>query len=306
MLFKRFLSYAAVLICGVIITTMVIREPFSKRESNSDIGLMQKDSVTNTPSNDSNGIEIALNKSATKSTGNAEVTYNTVFDKEKIIYQGEINLDVKDSEKASGEIKSYIEGNGGFIESSHMDKIKRNDNQSNFNQSYIVIRVPAAKFNETMEKLKRYGEETSTNINSTNISTQYRDIESEKNSLNIQEERLLNYLKAAEKVEDMITIESELNRVRTNLNMINNQLTNYDQLINYSNITVNITESKTLNTTIKSPFGQLLDQISKGFIHSINLLLQSISFLIVLVFRLIPFLIVIIPVWLILRKKFKK
>ncbi|MPW24585.1 DUF4349 domain-containing protein [Alkalibaculum sp. M08DMB] len=304
MSFKRFLSYAAVLVCGVFVTAIVLQWPFSKNDYySSDTMAMQEESAYRTMG-DLNGAEITEDKldSDLGITDGGEMSYNNVFDRDKIIYHGDINLDVKDSEKASKDIRDYIEAQGGFIENSYSNKSDENRNEPYTNHSYIVFRVPASKFNQTMEKLKEFGEETSTNINSTNVSTQYRDIESEKQSLEIQEDRLLNYLKEAKKVEDMITIESELNRVRTNLNRLNTELTNYDRLIDYSNITVNLRESKTLTTTIKSPFGQLIENISKGFISSINLLLQSIAFIIVLTFRLIPFLVILLPIAWVIKK----
>ena len=113
-------------------------------------------------------------------------------------------------------------------------------------------------------------------------------------------------MKKAEKIEDMLTIETELSRVRTELNRINTQLDNYDRMINYSTITVNLRETGTLATTVKSPFGKLLENISKGFIQSINLLLQVIHFVIVLIARMIPFAIILLPVAWFVRKKWKK
>ena len=45
-----------------------------------------------------------------------------------------------------------------------------------------------------------------------NITTQYRDIETELSNLEVQEERILEIMKKADQVEDILNIERELNR----------------------------------------------------------------------------------------------
>ncbi|WP_303865081.1 DUF4349 domain-containing protein [Alkalibaculum bacchi] len=304
---KRFLPYAAVFIVGVLITSLLFKSPLSnayvsETTSSDEEFAMDSRVVTDFENNQAAGIEMAKESKEDSLT----IVKDEVFDIDKIIYQGTLSLDVEDANKAMEGIKDYVKENGGFVESSDNYNGSHTDSELYTSHSYLIIRVPAEKFNKVIDKLKEFGEETSTNISSTNISTEYRDIESEKESLKIQQDRLVDYLKKAEKIEDMLTIETELSRVRTELNRINTQLDHYDRMISYSTITVNLRETGTLATTVKSPFGKLLENISKGFIQSINLLLQVIHFVIVLIARMIPFAIILLPVAWFVRKKWKK
>ena len=60
----------------------------------------------------------------------------------------------------------------------------------------------------------------------------------------IQEERILEIMKKADQVEDILNIERELNRIRTEINQRKNILKNWDQLVDYSSIEVSLREEK--------------------------------------------------------------
>ncbi len=222
---------------------------------------------------------------------------------DKIIKNGRIELYTENYLKTLEKINMYVNGIGGFVQSS-------NDifGESSIS-GYMIIRVPATEFSASMKELKSYGRVVGTSTNSENINEYYQDISSELKSLKIQEQRLLEYLTKADKVEDLLNIEIELNRVRTIINAKTSILNNYDKQVAYSTITINLTESKSATGNIESPFSDLGLKISSGFASSINLLMLMVSGIIVLFFRLLPFLVIIgvvlIIVWLV-RKKIKK
>ena len=65
-------------------------------------------------------------------------------------------------------------------------------------------------------------------------------------TLNTKKDRLLAMLEKAETVEDMLTIESRLSEVRYHIESLTSSLKNWDNLVNYSTITVYISEVKEL------------------------------------------------------------
>ena len=72
--------------------------------------------------------------------------------------------------------------------------------------------------------------------------TRYNDQSILIESLEKQETRLLEMMDKAETIEDMITIESRLSEVQTQLNQARNTLAGYDTDIDYSTINVQIEE----------------------------------------------------------------
>jgi len=230
------------------------------------------------------------------------------FSPDKIIRTGRVELYTDDYLRTVDKINSYVNGIGGFIQSSN-DIFGDSNNNSLASSGYMIIRVPSAKFNASMDEIKSYGRVVGSGTQTENITENYQDINSELKSLNVEEDRLLNYLTKADKIEDLLNIEKELARVRTLINSKTSILNNYDKQVGYSTININLTESKSATGNIESPFSGFALKISSGFVSSINFLMNLLAGVIVLFFRLLPFIVlvgvVLIIVW-IVHKKSKK
>lgn len=233
---------------------------------------------------------------------------DSVFTIDKVIHNGRIDLYTDNYKVTVNKITAYVKGLGGFIQSSNDAYVDEN-NYSLGSTGYMVIRVPSAKFEDSMDVIKSYGRSVGSSTSSENITETYKDVESELKSLKIEEERLLVYLTKADKIADMLTIETELNRVRTEINSRTSILNNYDKQVAYSTITINLTEDKSATGKIDSPFSDFGQKIMSGFVSSINVLMSVVAGFILVVFQLLPFLIIVgvvlLIVWFV-RKKNKK
>ena len=229
-------------------------------------------------------------------------TIATDFDTSKIVYSGQASLYVDSYDQQLKEIEAYVKSLGGFVESLSSTVL---DGKKEINQGYMTVRIPSARFDEFKNKLEDFGQVASVSINATNISQQYQDVNGELESLRIQEARLLEYLSKVASVTDMLTLEKELNRIRTEIESRVTRLSNWDKEIAYSNYTLTITQSKAA-PVIDSPFGSLLEKIKGGFTASLNSLMTLITGIIVLFFILLPYLIVAAIIYLIIRAIIKK
>lgn len=227
------------------------------------------------------------------------------FNISKIIYSGNISLYTDDYQGTFDKVGEYTASIGGFVQSSGSSFIDKTQNTT-VNSGYITIRVPAEKFQEAMKEIQKYGTSVNAGVNSDNISQQYQDIKGQLDNLKIQEQRLQEYLAKAENIQDLLAIETELNRVKTEIDYRTTTLNNWDKEISYSTIYVSITEKKLATSTVKSPFSDMFQNIKEGFIESINLLLNVTAWLIVFVVRLVPFAAIIGAGYLVYRKFFRK
>ncbi len=237
----------------------------------------------------------------------AAANVNSVFDTSKIIYTGNISLNTEDYRETFEKISSYAVELGGFVQDSGSNYASEKAGVQ-ANSGYLTIRVPSAKFSEAMTQIQTWGSPISANVSSTNISQQYQDVQAQLNNLKIEEGRLLDYLKQATNITDMLAIESELNRVRTEIDSLSTTIRNWDTEMAYSTIYVSLYEKKLSSTTVSSPFSEIFAKIGEGFVTSINLILYIIAFLIVLIFRLIPFAVIAglgFLVFIKIRKKIK-
>lgn len=233
---------------------------------------------------------------ASEASSEAAVPADEVFDASKILYSGSIRLYTDDFDKTFEAIGGYAKAAGGFIQdagSGYLDLSRPGEGMS----GYLTIRIPAERFEEAMKNLEGYGQVVSTSRNSTNITRQYQDIEGQLGSLKIQEARLLDYLAKAGNITDLLAIEKELNRVRTEIDSRTTLLRNWDKEIAYSTITVNLTERELASTEVKSPFGDMGKKVQEGFISSINLILNLAAGLVVWIFRILPFAVLAAAGW---------
>lgn len=216
----------------------------------------------------------------------------TAFDPQHIIYTGSIQLNTDDYKATLAKIDVYAREIGGFIQdasSSLTGGMDLKTQAEGLHMGSVTLRVPAEKFQDAMKELQTFGIPVSVSQNSTNISQQYQDVQGALANLRIQEERLVSYLAKAEKIQDMLTIESELNRVRTQIDSLTTTIRNWDVQIAYSTIYLTVYEQKVATTTVKSPFNNMIGKIRDAFLSSINLLLAATAGLIVWFFQLAPF-----------------
>lgn len=117
-------------------------------------------------------------------------------------------------------------------------------------------------------------------------------------------------LKSADKIEDMITVEARLTEVQTELNKQKTLLSSMDMDVDYSTINLNIEE--VLEYSQSQPgqkTNKFIDRLKNTIVDSWESFVNTLEELLFLIIRLIPVailgLIIIIPIFKILKKKGK-
>ena len=101
------------------------------------------------------------------------------------------------------------------------------------------------------------------------VTTSYVDLESHKKVLLTEQERLMTYLEQAESIEEMMTIESRLSDIRYQLESMESQLRTYDSQIEYSTVSLYISEVVEL-TPVETKEQTTWERISEGFLRSLR------------------------------------
>lgn len=232
-------------------------------------------------------------------------TLDDAFDPTKIIYTGSINLYTEDLKDTLDEVTQYITSIGGFVQQSGSDFTDRVEGQ-NARSGYLLLRIKSENFEATMKKLEEFGEVISSNVNTTNITQQYQDIKGELDSYLIQQERLLTYLQEAKSVTDMLTIEEQLTRVRSEINYRTTMIRNWDTQVAFSTIQVNLYQRTVAVSKVTNPFADFGIRIRDAFVRSINTLLTGISQLLLVLTALLPYLVIALAIALVVRWIWKK
>lgn len=185
----------------------------------------------------------------------------------KIIKEGSAYIETTDFERSMAAIDDMIAQYGGFAEKKELRGSSLNAND--LRNATIVFRVPSQNFETVMNQMGNVGVVVQSSTSGTDITDEYIDYETRIRNLKVQEETLLDILSKAEKLEDVITLESRISEVRYEIETIENRLKNYDRLVQYSRITVELSE--VVETTRATPVARTLGaRMNTAFRSSID------------------------------------
>lgn len=182
---------------------------------------------------------------------------------EKIIRRVQMMVETEEFDNLISTIDYQISALGGYVESSEVtgQGYYKKDSTRYGN---IVARIPKNKLNEFVNKVNEIGNVTVKNENTENVTLEYVDADSRKKSLQIEQERLLALLDKADSLDDILVLESRLSDVRYQLQYYETQLRTYDNLVEYSTVTLNIREVERI-TPVSEDKLSVWDRISTGF-----------------------------------------
>jgi uncharacterized protein DUF4349 len=225
----------------------------------------------------------------------------------KIIKSARVELETLEFDKTTSAIVEKTKSIGGYVESSNISGSRISEKQS-FQDRYASfnLRIPEKYFEQFMLDFNNIGNVINSENSGTDITGEYFDSEARLKSLQIQEERLIEILKKAESVKDIIELERELSDVRYQIENFTGTLRKWDNMVNFATIQVSVYEVQ----EIKEPKPiSLIDRVGDGFSSSIKVLIKLVKELTVLIAILLPFVIIALVIFLIVKyilKKMKK
>lgn len=186
---------------------------------------------------------------------------------EKIITKVNLEVETQEFDDLIGIIKDEIARLGGYDEKTEISG-RRYYSRSNSRNGYIVARIPKDRINEFVEVVKENGNVINESSSSENVTLQYVDTESRKKSLEIEQERLFEFLEKTETLEDIVTLESRLSSIRYELQRYETELRTIDNQVDYSTVTISVSEVERMTPTIEEK-ETVFTRIENGFSESI-------------------------------------
>lgn len=201
---------------------------------------------------------------APEQTGNGSPQSGTegtsVAENRKLIKRTYLDLETKDFEGIVKNIQDKIKTLNGYIESSNVSG-NSYEAQNSYRYGTIVARIPSKNLDQFVTAVKDMGNVINQSDSTEDITLQYVDSKSRVEALTIEQERLLEILKRATKLADIIALEERLAQVRYEIGNYESQLRLYDNLVDYSTVTMNITEVKRI-TPVQNE--TMWDRITSG------------------------------------------
>ncbi|HTJ34167.1 MAG TPA: DUF4349 domain-containing protein [Dactylosporangium sp.] len=149
-----------------------------------------------------------------------------------IIYSGTMTVQVKDVNEAATKAIAFAVAAGGFVGGDN----RQIDGDSS--TATLTLRVPAAKFQTTLEQVKTVGEEKGRQLSAQDVTDQVADVDSRIKTAQASVERIRALVDRAQTIGEITALESELSRRESDLESLQARKRRLDGLTALSTITV--------------------------------------------------------------------
>lgn len=152
----------------------------------------------------------------------------------QVIQTASLTVQVEDVDAAADSVRETAEAVGGFVEQLQVSS------QEQGGDGFVVIRVPVDQFFDAMERLRLLGEVLFQNVGAQDVTEQLVDLDARLRSLQAEEVRLIDLLEQADTVSEILVVESELSRIRLNIERLAAQQASLERRVALSTITVSL------------------------------------------------------------------
>lgn len=193
----------------------------------------------------------------------------------KQIQTAVVDLETQAFTDTEKRLVDIVRNSGGLIESSEVHA-----NQEGLKNGRFVLRVPQDNLTEVVDAIAGLPDSKlrSRSVNFKDVTEEYIDVNARLDNLRLQEQRLRQLLTQAATVDEIIKIEGELGKVRTQLDAAAGRLKNLNSRIAMSAVTVTVNETQTLRPD--SYAGKLAGAFHEGFRAAGETLLATITLVI--------------------------
>ena len=193
------------------------------------------------------------------SPAEAQESGGSRVDNAKLIYTASMNAETTDFDGCAADLEKLVAQMDGYFE---------NTSVSNYGSGYrsgsYTVRIPAAQFQAFCKQVGSLCHVTYRDSSAENVSEAYYDTQSRLETQRTKLERLQTLLKQADKMEDIITIESAISDTELTIEQLSGTLRTYDALVDYATVYVNLEEVYKLSNT-EEPSAGFASRVGTAF-----------------------------------------
>lgn len=180
----------------------------------------------------------------------------------KVILNAIVQMETLEFDKTIQGLTKAIQKNGGYISDSSQSGSGDGKSRRDY---HIAARIPTDNYNTFLNDTAEVGNIIFKQESSTDVTSQYIDVEARLLTLKQQEVRLLALLEKSGDLESLILIEERLSEVRYEIERFEVEKRTFVDLISYSTVNISVSEVKTITETDETFFPQLKDSISASW-----------------------------------------
>jgi hypothetical protein len=153
-----------------------------------------------------------------------------------IVREASLSLVVPDTEAALDEICALVDEMDGYIVESNLNKYQEGL------QASATLRVPAERLDAALERIRDLATEVRhENVSGEDVTKDYVDLQSRLRYLEATEERLLEFLEAAEDTEAALAVYEDLREIQADIEQVKGQMQYLEQSAAMATIRLDIT-----------------------------------------------------------------
>jgi len=184
----------------------------------------------------------------------------------KIIYHGQVDLVTDDLDALEKKLTALIDAQHGYVADSNINGSKGTTRRGTWK-----VRIPAEGYAPFVKAAAALGELVQLKTDSQDVSAEYYDVEARVAAKKVEEARLLKHLEeTAGKLEDILNVERELSRVRSEIEQMQGRLRMLTNLSTLATVDVSASEiqnyvppqAPTLNTRIARTFAGSVENLT--------------------------------------------
>lgn len=227
------------------------------------------------------GLANGVQKDSAASTAESRSVSNS----RKVIKSADLDLQTLHYDEANQKLEALTASFGGYIESSTVQGDASGSDA--LRSASYTVRVPSDRLEEFLAGAGDLGSVVRKSIRGEDVTQNYFDSETRLKTLRAEQDRILDLMGKAEKIDDVLAIEKRLTEVQNEIEQLTGQLKQWDSLISLSTVTVMVREV----AAITAPPAKGLDgQIGSIFRASLHALGEACRYFVLAVAAALPFL----------------
>lgn len=228
----------------------------------------------------------------------AESGAGALPEERKVIWTANYVVQVKDFNGGMERLESETAAWGGYVQYTETWGNAEEGTAS----ARMLLRIPAEKMGDTSTLLDEIGNVIHASKGSEDVTMDYFDLDTRMKVLEAQENRLLKLLDQAQTVEELLQIETELSRLRVDIEQLTGRLKYYDNQIDYATVEVRLEQTQDYTVQNDGFFSWLWETVKE----SGKSLVQVMKWLVASLILLLPYILIGLVVFLLIRRHLRR
>lgn len=209
---------------------------------------------------------------------------------QKLIRTIRMNAETEDMDALLSNVEARIGELGGYVEARNV--YNGTSTYTRRRSASLTIRIPAEKLDLFVTNVSEVSNVITHTEETKDVTLTYVSTESRVKALETEETRLLELVAVAEDLDDLLTLETRLTKIRTELEEHKSKLRVYDSLVSYGTIYLQVEE--VVEYTVveeEEPEKNAWQRMGEGFMDSLKALGSGLTELVIFLVSALPFLI---------------